>query len=320
LSGIPPSGPDAQHSRRRTSPNKYRRYGTKPTKLLWAAALVAGLITALPAASAHAVTQTTVKTAQSASNTQAVKEIPVECPVGEFVYGAGGTITGGGTGNVALQAVVPEGNPAFRVRVTAAALGAVTGAWSVEAWAICGPFTTNLQVVSTPAGTSTARTKERAASCSDLGLAMYGVGYRVSGGNGTVLVHDVIPGISVAPRSVTVRATARPGLTPNWGLEAFAICANAAPTMRVEQQTTTSTSTASRNIDRICGTAGTFAHGVGAQSFSAGDVVDGRIALNVMAALNTRSGFAAAGENAPSPIPGSYGCTSSARTEPARGE
>jgi hypothetical protein len=54
---------------------------------------------------------------------------------------------------VALRAVVPAGGSAFRMRVTAAAPDTAGGAWSVSAWAICGPFT------------------------------MYGAGYRVSGGS-----------------------------------------------------------------------------------------------------------------------------------------
>jgi hypothetical protein len=279
----------------------------KLRRLLWGAVLLAGAFTAPVAAlpvAAHAVGSTTIKTADSASNTTSVKQIPVECPQGEFVYGAGGSISGGGAGNVALQAVVPEavvpgttGAP-VRVRVTAVALGAVTSTWSVTAWAVCGVFTTNLQIV--PASdTSTLRAKEANARCPD-SLRMYGTGFRINNGNGTVLVHDVIPGTSVKPTGVTVRATARTGLSPSWTLDGFAICANPAPTMSIVQATTQPSSGTTRGVNSPTCPTGTRAHGIGAQTFSPvapGSSVDGRIALTTMAQLFTTAGGAGAAEN-----------------------
>jgi hypothetical protein len=273
----------------------------KRSRLLWGAALIAGLVTtqtvALSAAPAHAVSSISVVSSSSASNSTASKTITVECPLGSFLYGTGGGVTGG-TGSVSLDAAVPEGNPPFRARVTATELGAFSGNWSVSAWATCGPFTNNLQIISTPASPSTATVKERSISC-PTGLGLYGTGFRVSGGGGNVLVHDVIPGTSIAPKGLTVRATARPGFAPNWGLEAFGICATAAPTMRVEQALTTLTSSATRGINRTCTTAGTVAHGVGVQTLSENPstAVDGRIALSTVADLFSTVGSAGAAEN-----------------------
>jgi hypothetical protein len=72
--------------------------------VLLGATLAAGLLTAagvaLPAP-AHAFPNPVVKTAVSANNTTAVKEIPVNCDQGSFAYGGGGSISGGGAGNVA---------------------------------------------------------------------------------------------------------------------------------------------------------------------------------------------------------------------------
>jgi hypothetical protein len=252
----------------------------KRRRLLWGAVLVAGLVT-LPAAPAHAVSSIQVVSGSSASNSTSSKTITVDCPLGSF-----------------LDAAVPEGSPPFRARVTATELGAFSGNWSVSAYATCGPFTTNLQVHSTPAGQSTALTKERNISC-PTGQGLYGTGFRVTGGGGGVLVHDVIPGTSISPRGLTVRATARPGFAPNWGLEAFGVCATAAPTMRVEQALTTSTTTPSKGINRTCQTAGTVAHGVGVQTLSEspGTAVDGRIALITNAALFSTVGSAGAAAN-----------------------
>ena len=273
--------------------------------LLWGVALAAGLLTApaiaLPVAPAQAVNSITVVSANSASNSLTTKTITVDCPLGTSLYGPGGGITGGG-GNVALEAVVPEGNPPFRARVTARELGAFTGNWSVSAWASCGPFTNNLQVVPGNRASSTATTKEIDARCESAGagLRLYGTGFRVNGGVGNVLVHDVIPGTSISPRSVTVRATARPGFTPNWGLDAFAVCATAAPTMGIEQASTTSTSSSSKGINSQNCPTGTFAHGVGSQTSAPAPnttAVDGRIALTTTAALFTALGSAAAAEN-----------------------
>ncbi|MBP2335736.1 hypothetical protein JOF41_001914 [Saccharothrix coeruleofusca] len=231
----------------------------------WKAALVAGVVVAtpvvLPVASAQAVTAITVETEQSPSNSQASKTITVDCPTGTFLYGPGGGIDGG-AGSVTLESVVPEGSPPFRARVTAVELGAFSGSWSVSAWASCGPLTTNLQVVPASTASSTATTKEVSMSCPG-SRALYGTGFRTSGGSGSVLVHDVIPGTSVAPKSVTARATARPGLTPGWRLDVFGVCANAAPTMRVEQATTTPGSASTRGVSRVCQQSGTRAHGGG---------------------------------------------------------
>ncbi|HEX6360708.1 hypothetical protein [Actinophytocola sp.] len=269
--------------------------------LLLGATLAAGLITtsaiALPVAPAHAVANPEVESRQSANNTQSVKELSVPCDQGEFAYGGGGSITGGGAGNVALQAVVPVGNPPTAFRVRAAALGAVTGAWNVTAWAICGTFTAGLQVVPDSDGPNTVRSKETDSRC-PTGMQMYGTGFEISpSGNGTVLVHDIIPGITLAPRSVTVRATARPNMTPNWSMDGFAICANPAATKRIDQAQLVPGSNPSRSVSKACENGSTFAHGLGAQTFGSDTNLDGRLALSSMFPPSNRSGGAIAGEN-----------------------
>lgn len=273
----------------------------KRSRLLWGVALIAGVVAAqavvVPVAPAHAVSSTEIVSNTSASNSTASKTITVECPIGSFLYGAGGRLFGG-SGSVSLDAAVPEGSPPFRVRVTATELGAFSGNWSVAAVGTCGPFTTNLAVHSTPASPSTARVKERSISC-PTGQGMYGTGFRTSGGGGNVVVHDVIPGVSFAPRSVTVRATARPNASPNWGLEAFAICATAAPTMRIQQTSTALDSTTQKGTSLTCSTAGTVAHGAGVQTLSENPstAVDGRIALSTVGNLISAGASGSAAEN-----------------------
>jgi len=268
--------------------------------LLLGATLAAGLITtqvvALPLPSAHAFS-TNVESATSASSTTAAKNQDVNCDQGQFAYGGGGSITGGGTGNVSLQGVVPIGDPPTGFRVRAAALSSGIGSWSVTAWALCGTFTTNLHVVVDSEGPSTVRSKEAFAQCPTT-QRMYGTGYDMSPStNGTVLVHDIIPGTTLTPRSVTVRATARPNLTPNWSMDAFAICANGAAGQRIDAVSSTSSSAATRDISKTCENASHFAQGLGVQTFSAGTEVDGRIALSAMRPPNNRSIRGIAGEN-----------------------
>lgn len=269
--------------------------------LLLGATLVAGLVTvpvvALPVAPAHAVVNTEVESAASASNTASVKEIPVNCDQGEFAYGGGGSITGGGTGNVALQAVAPVGNPPTGFRVRAASLGSAVGSWSVTAWAMCGTFTAGLQVVPDTDGPNTVLSKETDSRCPEP-TRLYGTGFRISNsGDGTALVHDIIPGTSVTPRGVTVRATARPGLTPNWRLDGFAICANPAASMGINQATTNPSSNPSHSLTKVCENGDRFLHGLGAQTLGPASA-DGRIALSSMFPTSNRSGGAIAGENA----------------------
>jgi hypothetical protein len=273
----------------------------KRSRLLWGAALVAGVVSAsiiaLPAAPANAVPTTTLVSNVSATSSTTTKTVTVNCPIGHpFLYGPSGgiTIVTGTIGSVALKSVVPVGNPPTGASVTATELGTFAGTWNVTVFAICGPFTTELQVVPDSEGPNTQLSKEAAVSC-PTGLGLYGTGFRLTGDGGNVLVHDVIPGTSVSPRGVTVRATTRTG-TPSWQLEAFGICATRAPTMRVEQASTIPNSNQFNSVSRTCQTAGTRAHGVGVQTF--GDTgVDGRIALTTMALLSTFSGGAIAAEN-----------------------
>ncbi|MGM1063043.1 hypothetical protein [Saccharothrix sp. Mg75] len=272
----------------------------RPSRLLRGVALVAGLVAAqavvLSVAPAHASVPVTAVSANSASNSTATKTVTVDCPTGTFLYGAGGG-TNGGSGNVALTAVVPEGAPPFRARVTATEVTAFAGNWNASAWASCASFTTNLQVVVTATASNAVSPKEAHASCPN-GLGLYGTGFRVTGGTADVLVHDVIPGTSLAPRGSTTRATAQTGTAPTWRLESFGVCANPAPTMQVVQAQTTFTSTSSKGLSQTC-PAGTAAQGVGAQALgeNPGTAVDGRIALTTMANLFTTAGSAGAAEN-----------------------
>lgn len=272
----------------------------KRSRLLWGA-LVAAVVSASTVAppAAQAVPTTTLASNVSAVNSASSKTVGVDCPTGfPFLYGPSGgvTVVTGAFGHVALKSVVPVGNPPTRAEVTAVELGTFTGTWSVSVFAICGPFSTNLQVIPDSEGPNTLTTKEAAVSCPNSD-GLYGTGFRLTGDGGNVLVHDVIPGTTLSPKGVTVRATTRAG-TPNWQLEAFGICAQRAPTMRVEQVSTNPNSNPSNSISRVCQTAGTRAHGVGAQTFGdpAGTNVDGRIALTTMALLSTFSGGAIGGE------------------------
>lgn len=281
----------------------------RPVRLLWGAVLVAGLVTApavaLPVAPAQATPNTIVVSSESARSSSSTKTQPLECPATHpFVYGPGASINliSGTAGSVAVESVVPIGAQPRSIEVTAVELGTFTGTWSVIAWAVCGSFTADMQVIpDSSAQNSTELSKEADPECrTDLGDALYGVGFRVTGGARNVLVHDVIPGTAATPRGVTVRATVRPGTTPNWKLEAFAICANASPTMRIVQAATVPNSNSSNGVSRICPSVGgvqLLAHGYGIQTRGDGADVDGRIALVTTAPLSTLSAGAGAVEN-----------------------
>jgi hypothetical protein len=282
----------------------------RPVRLLWGAVLVAGLATApavaLPAPPAQATPNTIIVSAESARSSSSTKTMPLDCPsTHPFVYGPGASINliSGTAGSVAVESVVPIGGQPRSIEVTAVELGTFTGTWSVIAWAVCGSFTADMQVVTGTTAQNTTASKSIDAGCdTGLGDAMYGTGFRITGGARNVLVHDVIPGTSVDPRGVTVRATARPGTTPNWKLEAFAICANESPTMRIVQASTLPNSNSSNGVSRICPVVGGTqlrAHGYGVQTLGdpAGTNVDGRIALITTAPLSTLSAGAGGVEN-----------------------
>lgn len=280
----------------------------KPVRLLWGAALVAGLVTApavaLPVAPAQATPNTIVVSAESTRSSSSTKTQTLDCPsTHPFVYGPGASINliSGTAGSLAVESVVPIGAQPRSIEVTAVETGTFTGTWSVIAWAVCGSFTADMQVIPGATAQNTAVSKSVDAGCDTaLGDRLYGVGFRVTGGARNVLVHDVIPGTSIQPRGVTVRATARLGTTPNWKLEAFAICANASPTMRIVQAATVPNSNPSNGVSRVCPVVDGVqlrAHGYGVQTLGETATVDGRIAMVTTAPLSTLSAGAGATEN-----------------------
>ena len=271
------------------------------TKLLGRTALAILILSGVQlvsAPSARAVGSTTVVSAESLTSSTLSKTVTVTCPTGQFVYGPGAAISGG-NGSVTLERMFPVGSPRpTQVTVMARVVGNFSGDWSVTAYAICGVSTTSLQVVAGPVvSPDSTSPKESIVRCPS-NLRLYGTGFDTTGGIGSVYVHDIIPGASVSPVSVTVRATERAGYTGRWSLRAYGICSNPAQSMRVVQADSATDSTSPKSVNHVC-PSGLRPHGVGVQTLGplgTGTAVDGRIVIDAVAALAATVGSTRASE------------------------
>lgn len=145
------------------------------------------------------------------------------CPMGEFLAGAGGS-TETGAGNVTLTDIIP--NLATR-SVTVwghANPGAVPGAYTVVAQAIClpGPPPPGYQLVLSSSGNNGDPIKNQVAAC-PAGTDLLGLGARLQNANGEAFYQRIAPNAALTAGVATAGAAG--GFAGPWQLTAYAICA-----------------------------------------------------------------------------------------------
>jgi hypothetical protein len=125
----------------------------------------------------------------SATNSDAVKSILVQCPPGTKVYGAGGSVSGG-AGSVVLDDIIPM-EDLSGVFVTGYEIGAFSGDWRVIARAMCGSPVAGLHRAEPVSSASNTNAHKSIVAGCPTGSRLIGSGSEVTGGLGDVLIRGM---------------------------------------------------------------------------------------------------------------------------------
>lgn len=159
-------------------------------------------------------------TAESSSD----KALSVSCPANKIVTGGGAYLTTSpdAWGRVGVDRLEPLANGSgFIATMREAGPVGYDGDWRFTTRAICVSPPSGYQVV---AVTGAAGTQYVTASCGT--KSVIGMGGRVNGGTGDVVLDQVVPSADL--KSVTVRGVPVQGATTTgWSVTAFAVCATA---------------------------------------------------------------------------------------------
>ncbi|MGK5440280.1 hypothetical protein ACSNN7_00365 [Micromonospora sp. URMC 105] len=181
-------------------------------------AAVATIGIAAPASAAPAGLETVFGTEAGSSLD---KTVAASCPAGKVVTGGGGFLTqSAAAGRVGLERLEPWANGSgFVAAMRETGPVNYTGDWGMTALAQCVPAPAGYQVV---AATGAVGAEFVTASCGT--KRVIGVGGRINGGFGDVVLDQVVPSSDL--KSVTVRAVAVQGTAPTgWSATSFAVCA-----------------------------------------------------------------------------------------------
>jgi hypothetical protein len=189
--------------------------------LVVAALVAAGtqvVVQALGAAPAAASVGTNVFTATCASDSEPVKSVAVQCPVGMRVFGGGARIFNG-AGRVALATMIPSHSASGDAYLVAATErpGTYNEDWSVQGYAVCGPALPGMEIV---VSFTTGVKKEAFASCRD-DKVVVGTGAAI-GGTKAAYLTSIYNGVFVSHAQVR-RVKQAP--SDFWYLIVSAICA-----------------------------------------------------------------------------------------------
>jgi hypothetical protein len=172
----------------------------------------------------------------SASDSAPGKSVTATCPAGKKVVGLGGNVTdgyrvepGGPAGLFVVGEVLMNGlfpNAALTsVRVNAFEdEDGFTGNWSLTAYAICASPPPGLTLVSNSTVASSSFLKIVTANCPS-GKNLLGTGGGLFGGQGQMVIDDLLPAKSLKSASVTA-VEDQTGFFADWIASAYAICAN----------------------------------------------------------------------------------------------
>ncbi len=162
--------------------------------------------------------------AVSPNDNSSPKSVTATCPAGKRLIGAGGRVDAPGS-HVPMQQFTP--NPAL-TSVTATGVEDEAGTnanWSVTAQALCATAPPGLQLVSaTSEFHSEGEVKAVSASC-PAGKNLLGTGAGILGGAGQVAFDDVLPNATLT-RVLVTGVEDQNGFAGDWGVTAYAICAN----------------------------------------------------------------------------------------------
>ncbi len=162
--------------------------------------------------------------ATSALNS-ANKSVVATCPAGRRLLGTGAEVNGGNR-HVLLEDITPNsGLTAVTVKAVEDESG-TSGNWSVIAYAICAQPVAGLERVSLTSDVDSTAPKVVEAEC-PLGKQVVGMAGNINSPNGQVVLDAVFADAELTTVGFAAGEDDT-GNTANWGLTAFAICANSA--------------------------------------------------------------------------------------------
>jgi len=195
--------------------------------------------------------------ATSDLNSNSTKTVIAFCPAGTVVVGTGVTLQYG-FGQVLVNHVVPT-----ETFVIAGAYEDETGlttAWSVTALATCANRPSNYQIAQTDSGPSGANPKTQSVYCPGETKPL-GLGFQVYDGNGQVTVTGAQAILGTSDRVMVSATEDDTGLSVDWKVKAYAICAENVTGLEVRSETDPFAQT--YEIDHAWCSTGKVAIGVG---------------------------------------------------------
>jgi hypothetical protein len=189
---------------------------------------LAVVATAVVATPAHALAGIVVIEATSATNSTTAKSATATCPAGTVIYGGGGHLYNVPDSNqVRLSGLRPLvsliGLTGFRASATEDDSG-YNKAWSVTAYAICGPALAGWQVVWSISPTTSNPSNSATAHC-PAGKKALSAGAEVSNGGSGVVLQLIVPDVSL-DWAVAAAYEDETGYNGSWEVTAYAVCAN----------------------------------------------------------------------------------------------
>ncbi|HET8659099.1 MAG TPA: hypothetical protein VFM55_08895 [Micromonosporaceae bacterium] len=223
--------------------------------LLALAAAGAGLAAAAPAA---AVPGLGFHVAHSGFDSVAEKSATATCPAGTRVLGGGASITGADS-HVHLTRLQPSGS--FDTYVAVAVERApYAGSWRVSAYAVCGDEPAGLEYVSFHTATDSDGYKTATATCPGT-KKLVGLGARTLGGDGQVVLDDIMPSGTLGWVTVTAYEV-QGGFAGDWSMWAYGVCADPLPGLELRTASGTPIDSTDEIVSVGC-PAGKQVHGVG---------------------------------------------------------
>ena len=181
--------------------------------------------------------------------TSDAKSLSAPCPGNKRIISVGGDTTGS-DGQVLLDELRPNAS------LTGAALHAAededgtANAWYLQAFAICAPAPTGLELVSATSPVDSAN-KSVVATCPG-SKKLLGSGAKITGGTRQVLLDGILPNQGLSNVTVNALEDEGAGTSANWSVTAYAICAPNMPGLQRIAATGPSDSTSPKIVAASC--------------------------------------------------------------------
>ncbi|GIH03147.1 hypothetical protein Rhe02_12140 [Rhizocola hellebori] len=189
--------------------------------------------------------------ATSVNDSSDPKTVTAHCPDETVLLSAGYQINGA-TGEAVVDDL-PLTNSAS-VTVVAYEEDPFAGNWNLTAYAICAEELSGLERITEISSTESQGFKGATVAC-DIGKALIGGGFVITGATGEALIDDILPSSNVGLEPHTVAVTAYEtdlDYPANWSVTTHATCAYP-PTGLIRRSATSTTSSAdSRSVTASC--------------------------------------------------------------------